>query len=127
MSEQNSIPVVPAPGQMETVAQDLIRLADHPHDVVWRARERDFMVPEQVAIRYAEEQAGQLAEAAEQAGDKAATKPRSRRRASSAAPAGEKATPAGRARRRGSKTGDADKPARRARGGKKGEEVNPDA
>lgn len=128
---EETIPVVPASGQVEQVAKDLIRLADHPHDVVYRSRENDFMVPESVAIRYAEEQAGQLAAAAEaQAGDKAATKApgrASRRRASSAAAApGEPQEPAAPRARRRAKGGEQPSQPKRSRK-KKGEEVNPDA
>jgi hypothetical protein len=89
--EKETVQVVAPQGQMEPVAQALIRLADHPHDVVWASRGGYFVVPEDVAVRYAAEQAGELAAAAEaeqtDAAAKPAAKPRSRRRAATKAAA----------------------------------------
>ena len=109
MADTEMVRVDPGPGQMEQVAAALIRLADHPHDVVWRSRGAFFLVPEQVAVRYAAETAaaGGQAEPAE-------AKPRTRRRASSkapaadskpAAPAKEPAKPRSRASRSSKKKG----------------------
>lgn len=74
MADTEMVRVDPGPGQMEQVAAALIRLADHPHDVVWRSRGAFFLVPEQVAVRYAAE----TATAGE--AEPAQTKPRARRR-----------------------------------------------
>lgn len=53
--------VMPGDGQdLAELAQALISLADHPHDVVWSTRELGFEVPEKVAQAYAETVAGQL-------------------------------------------------------------------
>lgn len=115
MDEKVTVQVEAGPGQMEQVAADLIRLADHPHDVVWRSRGGFFVVPEQVAVRYAAETAAAAeAEPAEKKSSPA--KPRAaRRRASSktaaadtskaAAPAKEPAKPRARASRSSKKKG----------------------
>lgn len=84
MDKEETVQVTAAPGQMEQVAKALIRLADHPHDVVWASRGAHFVVPESVAVKYAAEQAGELAAAAEADTSKPAAKPRSRRRAAAA-------------------------------------------
>ena len=114
MAETEMVQVDPGPGQMEQVAAALIRLADHPHDVVWRSRGGFFHVPEEVAVRYAAETAA--AGEAEPAEKKASeAKPRARRRASSktataadkpAAPAKEPAKPRARSPRSKKKGGD---------------------
>lgn len=107
MTTEETVQVTAAPGQMEQVAQALIRLADHPHDVVWASRGGHFVVPESVAVKYAAEQAGELAAAAEASGAKPAGKPRSRRRAAAGKTAAAEQAPAGRRRAsRNKKEGD---------------------
>jgi hypothetical protein len=115
MAETEMVQVDPGPGPeaLEQTAAALIRLADHPHDVVWRSRGSFFLVPEVVAVRYAAEVAAAGGgKPAETTGGEAKA-PRARRRASSktaaadsnAAPA-ESAKPRSRASRSKRKGGD---------------------
>ena len=80
MADKETVQVTPAPGQLEELAAALLRLADHPHDVVWQSRGGFFVVPEVVAVRYAKEQGDKPA------GEEPAA-PRSRRRAAAASTA----------------------------------------
>jgi hypothetical protein len=116
MAETELVQVDPGPGQMEQVAAALIRLADHPHDVVWRSRGGFFVVPEKVAVRYAAETAA-AAEAEPAEKKTSPAKPRAARRRASAktaaadtskpaAPAKEPAKPRARASRSKKKGGD---------------------
>lgn len=60
-SEKRTTSVTPAPGQMETVARELLDLADSPEDVIYRSRGGYFEVPEELAVKYAAQQANDLA------------------------------------------------------------------
>lgn len=95
--EKKTTSVVPAPGQMEQVAQTLLRLADSPEDVIYRSRGGHFDVPEELAVKYAAETAGELAARlvdvpAELVAPAAAEK-KPRARARSKKPAAEKPAP----------------------------------
>lgn len=107
MTDKQTVPVVAGPGQMEQVAQDLIRLADHPHDVVWQSRGGHFVVPEEVAVRYAAEQA-------DTAPPESDPKPAKKAAAKKAAPAKEPKPRATRRRSSSSAKAAADTPAMKA-------------